>query len=189
LKTTSRAFVATVIVGALLTQAGNAVAAANGKTVDGVYLKATVRTPVQIAAFYEARGFPGNALAVLENYCFVTVVVRNRSNRVVWLEPARWSIQAGEGREISLRTLEEWSREWKSIGLPAAQQSAFQWTQLPQARDLQPNEPVGGNIAFPRFSGDFSLKMEFATGPGRDGSPIQAVFTGMDCGARRNLPK
>lgn len=186
LKTISRVFVAVVIYGMLVMQAGNAVAA-NGKTVDGVYLKATVRTPVQMAAFYEARGFPVKATALLAKYCFVTVIVRNRSNRVVWLEPAHWVVQAENGPVAAPLTPEEWSKQWDVAGLPPAQRSTFQWTQLPRSRDLQPHEPVGGNIAFRRFSGKFSLKMEFATGPEREGKPIRAEFTGLDCGTGSEL--
>ena len=163
--------------------------AVEGKTVNGVYLKATVRTPVQMAAFYEARGFPANATALLAKYCFVTVIVRNRSDRVVWLEPARWSIQASDGRVAAPRTLEDWTREWEAVGLPGAQRAAFQWTQLPKTRDLQPHEPVGGNIAFRRFTGEFSLKMVFATGPERGGAPIRAEFTGLNCDPSRTSRK
>ncbi|MGW8247036.1 MAG: hypothetical protein ACWGOV_02905 [Acidiferrobacterales bacterium] len=163
--------------------------AVEGKTVDGVYLKATVRTPVQMAAFYEARGFPVKATALLAKYCFVTVILRNRSNQVVWLEPARWSIQANDGRVVTPRSLEEWNKEWEAVGLPAAQRAAFQWTQLPKSRDLQPHEPVGGNIAFRRFTGEFSLKMDFATGPERGGTPIRAEFTGLNCDPSRTSRK
>lgn len=180
MKTTRLIDRAGILVCILLFLAGNA-NASEGKSVDGVYLKATVRTPVQMAAFYEARGFPQKATELLAKYCFVTVIARNRSNRVVWLEPARWIIRADNGRISRPLTPGEWTKLWDSVGLPAAQRAAFQWTQLPGSRDLQPHEPVGGNLSFRRFPGKFTLQMEFATGRGRDGRPIQAEFPGLSC--------
>jgi len=134
-----------------------------------------------MAAFYEARGFPVNATALLAKYCFVTVIVRNRSNQVVWLEPAQWRLEREDGQVAFPLTPGEWSELWDTVGLPAAQRAAFQWTQLPKSRDLQPQEPVGGNISFRRFSGKFTLKMAFVTGQQRDGKPVRAVFSGLDC--------
>jgi len=152
-----------------------------GQTIDGVYLKATVRTPVQISAFYEARGFPPGATALLSKYCFVTVIIRNRSERVVWLEPARWTVETEAGQVASPLTPGEWGKQWDTVELPAAQRATFQWTQLPSSRDLQPHEPVGGNLSLRRFPGKFTLKMIFATGKVRDGKPIRAEIPGLSC--------
>lgn len=157
------------------------VKADTGQTIEGVYLKATVRTPVQMSAFYEARGFPPGATALLSKYCFITVIVRNHSDRVVWLEPARWTAKTGDGRVDSPLTPEEWSRQWDRAGLAAAQRATFQWTQLPKSRDLQPNEPVGGNLTLRRFPGKFTLNMVFATGEAREGEPIRAEIPGLSC--------
>jgi len=152
-----------------------------GKTVDQVYLRANVRTPDQMAAFYEARGFPVKALEILRSYCFVTIIVRNQSNRVVWLEPLSWEISMANGNKARPMSRDDWERVWDSIALPAAQRSTFKWTQLPKSRDLRPHEPVGGNLAFRRFEGKFSLKMKFETGPERKGTPIRAEIGGLSC--------
>lgn len=181
LKTTSRICLAGYLAWVFLLISGET-AAAEGQLVDGVYLKATVRTPVQMTAFYEARGFPARATAILGKYCFVTVIVRNRSDRVVWLEPGRWTIKAEDGHVTAPMTPAAWSKEWNDVVLPAAQRATFQWTQLPKSRDLQPHEPVGGNLAFHGFTGKFALKMQFATGAMRDGRPIRAEFRGLSCG-------
>jgi len=111
----------------------------------------------------------------------VTVVIRNHSDRVVWLEPARWTVETEAGQVASPLTPGEWGAEWDQVGLPAAQRATFQWTQLPRSRDLQPHEPVGGNLAFRRFPGKFTLKMTFATGKARDGKPIRAEIPGLSC--------
>ena len=47
-------------------------------------------TAEQTAAFYEARGFPGEAIDIITTTCFVTVHVRNRSRKVIWLDTGRW---------------------------------------------------------------------------------------------------
>jgi hypothetical protein len=180
LKTTRLIGVGGILACTLFLFSGNA-SAVEGKTVDGVYLKATVRTPVQMAAFYEARGFPVKATALLAKYCFVTVIVRNRSNRLVWLEPAHWIIRSENGHISHPLTPAEWNKQWDRVGLPAAQRATFQWTQLPGSRDLQPHEPVGGNMSFRRFPGKFTLEMKFATGQERNGKPIRAEFSGLSC--------
>lgn len=136
-----------------------------------------------MSAFYEARGFPPKATALLSGFCFVTVIIRNRSDKVVWLEPARWKIQTDQGRIVSPLAPEDWGRQWDKVGLPAAQRATFQWTQLPKSRDLQPHEPVGGNLTLRRFPGKFKLKMVFATGEERDGKPIRAEIPGLSCDA------
>ena len=164
----------------LLIFAGNT-NAVEGKTVDGVYLKATVRTPVQMAAFYEARGFPPEATSLLSKFCFVTVIIRNRSDQVVWLEPSRWTIETHDNQIFSPLTPEDWSQQWDTVGLAAAQRATFQWTQLPKIRDLQPHEPVGGNLTLRRFPGKFKLKMVFATGEKREGKPVRAEIPGLTC--------
>lgn len=167
----------------------SAQAAADGQTVDGLYLKATVRSPVQISAFYEARGFPAQATTLLARHCFITVIVRNRSDRVVWLEPGRWAIRGGEGNTVTPLSPGYWERQWDKIGLSAAKRSTFRWSQLPQSRDLQPHEPVGGNLSIPRIPGDFTLDTAFATGSGGSGPVIRARFPGLRCGPGPVAPK
>ena len=160
---------------------GRGANADTGQTIESVFLKATVRTPVQMSAFYEARGFPPKATALLSKYCFITVIIRNRSNQVVWLEPARWTIETEDNRIFSPLTPEDWGQQWDTVGLAAAQRATFQWTQLPKIRDLQPHEPVGGNLTLRRFPGKFKLKMVFATGEKREGKPVRAEIPGLTC--------
>ncbi len=40
------------------------------------------RAPEQMAAFYEARGFPQNAIDLITDTCFVTVHIENKSQQV-----------------------------------------------------------------------------------------------------------
>lgn len=160
------------------------------KTVSGVVIHVRTRTPEQIVAFYEARGFPPAAQQVLANHCFIGVSVRNQSGRVVWLEPGTWKIVAkttGTGR-VSPLSEQYWHHQWDRIALPSAQRSTFKWTRLPGMRDLRPNEPVGGNLAIPRIEGKFSLDMTFVTGANRNGSILRTQFTNLQC-PRPQSPK
>ncbi len=43
-------------------------------------------TPEQMAAFYEARGFPRDAINLIRQTCFVTVHIENKSRSTLWLE-------------------------------------------------------------------------------------------------------
>ena len=178
LKTISAARLSAALGIALLTSIASA---DTGQTIEGVYLKATVRTPIQMSAFYEARGFPPEATSLLSKFCFVTVIIRNRSDQVVWLEPSRWTIETHDNQIFSPLTPEDWSEQWDTVGLAAAQRATFQWTQLPKSRDLQPHEPVGGNLTLRRFRGKFKLKMVFATGEKREGKPVRAEIPGLTC--------
>jgi len=138
------------------------------------------RTPEQMAAFYEARGFPAAAIERIKATCFVTVHVENRSRRVMWLEPHRWKITAN-GKPLARLDAAYWETQWDEIDLPRANRSTFGWTQLPAVRDLQPDEPVGGNIVLPGSTTTFDLEAYFQTGQDRRGSPIEVRFENVSC--------
>jgi hypothetical protein len=103
-------------------------------------------TPEQMAAFYEARGFPKAAIARISDTCFMTVHIENKSQGVIWLETGDWSFTSNRQPLQRLGT-DYWNRQWDAIDLPLANRATFGWTQLPAVRDLQPGEPVGGNNA------------------------------------------
>lgn len=146
-------------------------------------VKVSPRASEQIAAFYEARGFPPPAVRLVSGHCFIGVTVKNRTGNVVWLEPGRWRFVMTEKDGNDFRPLdsEYWQRRWQEIGLSPAKQATFRWTQLPKSRDLQPQEPVGGNIAIPATTGSFALELRFATGPDRSGPEIRRRFDGLRC--------
>lgn len=155
--------------------------------INGLTITVRTRTATQIAGFYEARGFPDSALELLARHCFMTVTIQNLSKQVVWLEPGRWRVEQGAESRVLLGA-EYWRQQWRKNGLSPAKQATFRWTQLPKKRDLQPNEPVGGNITLLRMSGrkpgkssQFSINAVFATGQDRLGGDIHARFQGLSC--------
>ncbi len=138
------------------------------KTREGVQIAVRPHTPLQMAAFYEARGFPVTALGELQKACFMTVSVVNLRKDTVWLQPARWEIRDQAGQPVSRLNKAYWDKKWQQHRVSAAARTAFRWTQLPPSRDLHPQEPVGGNIAFIPRNAPFSLMARFFVGVGTD---------------------
>jgi hypothetical protein len=170
------------VLGALLS--AMAAPAIHGSDTDqGLLIKVAPRTPAQIAAFYEARGFPQTALAKLSAYCFIGVSVRNNTGTVVWLQPGRWRFHAKNTKNAIVAPISSnhWRQLWREIGLPGGKQATFRWTQLPDERDLRPQEPVGGNIAMQTTAGIYDLEMVFSTGTHGDGPEIRRRFAGLRC--------
>ncbi len=147
---------------------------------------AQARTPDQTTAFYLGRGFPAAMLKEFNQSCFVTVSMRHTRPDVVWLEPARWRLRDANGRIIERRDRHYWNRVWKTINAPHASRATFGWTQLPESRDLQPDEPVGGNITIVPPTGPFSLEFRLATGKNKTGPEIVGRIEGLICQAQES---
>lgn len=139
------------------------------------------RSPEQLAAFYSARGFPESAIQSLDKICFLTAGMRNETNQIVWLELDRWRITDAEGRSVPRLTRVDWQQRWDEIGLPAGNRATFNWTQLPEQRDLQPGEPVGGNLAILPPAGPFSLVASFRTGAQKTGQVLKIQIDNLRC--------
>jgi hypothetical protein len=154
------------------------------KTLDGLQVRARPHTPLQMAAFYEARGFPTHAIRELDKACFMTISVVNLRRDIVWLEPHRWVMRDKAGRAVPLLEKVYWDKNWQRHGVPAGARAAFRWTQLPRLRDLRPEEPVGGNISFIPRNGPFSLELRFSLGADKGGSEVNMRLTGLSCGGR-----
>jgi hypothetical protein len=150
----------------------------------GVSISVAPRTPAQVATFFEARGFPEAALARLRAVCFLTVTIHNRSTDVAWLELDRWRLVEATGAERPRRSRAHWERIWEELDLPQARRATFGWTQLPESRDLQPGESVGGNIAMVPPAGEFTLEARFATGAHKDGKELRIRRAQLSCPGR-----
>jgi len=149
---------------------------------DGTEIRAQVRTPDQMAAFYEARGFPAAAIAKIRQACFVTVVVVNKGHEVLWLEPAHWEVSSSDSR-IARYDAQRWKSAFDEVNLPDANRATFRWTQLPEQRDLRHDEPVGGNLTLPPVAAPFDIVMKFDVGSDRSGK-IVVRFPGLKCSVR-----
>lgn len=147
----------------------------------GLELHAQTRTPDQMVAFYTGRGFPSAMLEPISHVCFLTVSMRHTRRDVVWLEPSRWRILDGAGNAVNRLDRDFWNRVWDTMQAPPASRATFGWTQLPESRDLQPGEPVGGNITIVAPSGAFSLEVRFSTGRDKMGPDIVGRIDGLVC--------
>lgn len=138
------------------------------------------RTPEQMAAFYEGRGFPKQAIEATRQYCFITVGMRNISKTMLWLDLGRWRIYNKQG-VIARTSRDQWKQKWEQLKVPLANQATFNWTLLPETRDLHPDEPAGGNITLQPTSEPFTIEAVFATGNDRKGKPLVIKMENVRC--------
>lgn len=143
-----------------------------------------LHTPEQMAAFYEARGFPQEAIQRLGETCFVMAHVENRGQQVLWLESKNWRFVTATG-ELQRLDRSHWDAVWDEIDLPQASRSTFGWTQLPEERDLQPGEPVGGNLILPATEQSFTLEADFHTGNHKRAGMVSVRFENLHCAKDR----
>ncbi len=167
----------TALLTALLTLPWLPAAAAGAAAVK---LEFKPRTPEQMSAFYEARGFPDAMIKPLHEQCFITVRVTNTGDDVVWLDLGKWVFTAN-GKRIRRYHRNDWLEKWQQMGMPAAHRSTFRWTLLPETLDYQPGESEGGNIILPRVEGSIHLHTVFATGRDKKGPPLQLDFDNLTC--------
>jgi len=155
-------------------------ASANAARDNRVDIKFTPRTPEQMSAFYEARGFPAPMVDLLAKQCFITVRVHNTGRDTLWLDLSQWHFSS-RGKDIPRYHRNHWLPLWNEMNVPLANQSTFRWTLLPEMLDYQPDESEGGNIILPQVKGPFSLTAVFASGPDRRGPPITLRYDNLRC--------
>ncbi|NOZ11751.1 MAG: hypothetical protein GXP09_12030 [Gammaproteobacteria bacterium] len=147
----------------------------------GLKLRIAPRTPDQILAFYTARHLPEVAVKHLVAACLITVSVRNRSQKVVWLEPGRWRFVFDDGQSAERLDRQYWDDLWQQLKVPLGSRATFGWTQLPESRDLQPGEPIGGNMVLKRTDKTFSIEVRMATGKDKKGAEIVLRIPNVKC--------
>lgn len=111
-------------------------------------LSVSPRTPEQIGAFYEARGFPKHAVALLKQQCYLTIYFHNTSSSTIWVDLANWRFSTAEG-ELQRLDRAYWKKRWEVLGLAQRFQSTFRWTLMPESLDYRPDEREGGNLILP----------------------------------------
>lgn len=144
----------------------------------GMVFSVGMRNTEGVTAFYAARGLPKPMLDTIAQTCFVGVGILNERNDTLWLELANWRFIDQSGREVKRITRPEWDARWDRMNAPYAGRASFDWTQLPESRDLQPSEPVGGNVAVIAPNGEFSLIARFRTG---SGEVLEITVPGLHC--------
>ncbi|MBN4080581.1 hypothetical protein JYT31_02845 [Beggiatoa alba] len=143
------------------------------------------RTPEQMAAFYEGRGFSKAMIKQLEQQCFITIGIRNKSQQIIWLDLSNWRFTSTNGKLQRLnRTY--WKSLWKKMDIPLSHQSTFRWTLLPEELDFRPNEHEGGNITLPYSKTPFTLHARFETKADKSGQPIIIEIKNLECASNES---
>lgn len=151
---------------------------------DRLVVNLTPRTPQQIAAFYEARGFSDAMIGILREHCFITVFIENKTRDILWLDLDHWQFSNGDG-PIVRRDRHHWKARWQNMDVPLAHQSTFRWTLLPEQLGFLPDEREGGNIILPRDDQPITLSARFDTGEQREGEPIEVKLENVRCAGNR----
>lgn len=145
-----------------------------------LHIEIVPRTASQMAAFYEARGFPPAMIEALKASCYMTVRIKNTSPMVIWLDLAQWHFTAGD-TVLHRYHRNEWLQRWKNMHIPLRFQSTFRWTLLPESLDYQPGEEEGGNVIIQRTREPVSLSASFPTGQDRQGKPYRVKLDHLRC--------
>ena len=140
----------------------------------------TPRTPNQMGSFYEARGFPKNMLDVLKKQCYITIGIRNKSDRKIWLELSNWTFSSA-GKPLKREHRDYWKKRWQEMNIPLNKQSTFRWTLIPEKLDYLPGEEEGGNILLPFTKGFISVRATFSTGENKQGKKITIITDKLFC--------
>ncbi len=150
-----------------------------------VSIRIFLRSPEQMAAFYEGREFDKLAIQRISATCNVTVILKNKTADILWLVLDDWQFSRDDSPIHRLKR-SYWSAEWDKINLSQAHRSTYGWTLLPEERDLYPNEGVGGSVTLPSQSQPFSLRFHFATGRNKQGKVKSITINHLSC--QQNLP-
>jgi len=145
-----------------------------------VKMRIITRSPKQIAAFYEGREFSKAAIKETNQFCFPAVIVINKTSDTLWLNLDNWTFVNGDNPIKRIRR-DYWKKRWLAINLSNAHQSTFGWTLMPEIRDLQVDEGVGGSIPIEMQSQPFTLHARFKTGQDKHGPEISVIMHNIPC--------
>lgn len=158
----------------------NAISKKSALTVENQQLRLRFlpRSTSQMAAFFEARGFPSVMRERLSEYCFFTVIIKNKMNAALWLDLADWNFMAQQ-QTVARLPRSVWPPIWKELNIPLASQATFRWTLLPETLKFYAHESEGGNIILQKTTQRFLLKARFATG--EDKEPMLVTLHNLQC--------
>lgn len=145
-----------------------------------IYMRFIYRSADQLAAFYEGREFPKTAINRITQSCYVTAIIKNKTDDVLWIELDNWVFK-NKDKTINRYERSYWLKQWEDVKLKPAHRSTFGWTLMPESRDLLPGESVAGNITIPMQTQHFSLTINFVTGKDKKGKVKTLQFNDMRC--------
>lgn len=140
----------------------------------------TPRTPEQIGAFYEGRGFSKAMINILKQQCFLTVIIKNKSRNILWHDLSNWNFTSSN-KNILRYNRAYWKNKWQKMHIPLAHQSTFRWTLLPESLDFRSNEAEGGNIILPYTNTPVTLRAVFKAKADNSGKPVNIKINNIRC--------
>jgi len=147
-----------------------------------VTVRVIPRGKENISAFHQGRGFPQFALDEIAKVCYVTVLMRNHSEKVHWLELDNWRFFSDD-KAFKRLDRKYWKDQWSRLGLALSYQSTFGWYLLPEQRDLHHDEPVGGSITLVDTRQPFSMELRFRVGQDKAAGEKVLRFDNLKCEA------
>jgi len=181
---TLQAILLTVVLAMLCVSFQSVALSAEKKTIeyedDDLLFRVYRRSPKQIAGFYEGRGFDHKAVNEIQKYCSIAFIVKNKSNDVLWLELNKWRFES-KGETVIRITRPFWASLWQKINIPQSHRSTYGWTLMPEIRDLQKDEGVGGNVPLPMLTEPFTIIASFSTGQKKDGKIKTVTIKNVRC--------
>lgn len=141
------AAIASLSVGSLL--------AVNGYAMDGiawshrteqgsVTLTANPLGGISRSAFYEARGFPAEAIRPYAQACAFSFGMQNNGTATLTTRLADWQAIGRDGRRVALRLPDSWDAGFEKAGVPPAARIAFRWAQFQAENTFEPGDWIMG---------------------------------------------
>lgn len=147
---------------------------------EDIVVRVIPRNKENIIAFYQGRDFPQRSYDEINKVCYVTFLIRNKSQTIHWLELDNWRFI---GKEEGFKRLdrEYWKQRWTELKLPQSFQATFGWSLLPEVRDLHHDEPVGGSTTLTFSKKPFDVELVFKLGQNKDKGEKRVRFNDIQC--------
>lgn len=130
----------------------------------GMSLRLVQRLPIQSRAFFLARGFSKQQVAIVAQSCIFQTVFKNVSNESENPSPLTYNLNEWQvihnGKAGKMKLREQWEQEWIKDNVKKAQRLAFEWALYPTTQTYKPGDYNWGMSAFNLKPGEiFNLKL------------------------------
>jgi hypothetical protein len=153
----------------------------------GIALRLVQRLPIQTRAFFLARGFKHEQAERIAQSCVFQTVFKNISHQTEHPSTLTYNLHdwivIHNGKQLGMKTREDWAREWRSENVAIPVQLAFEWALYPTQQQYEPGDYNWGMSIFNLKPGSkFDLKIVWR----QFGEIKTAVITDMQCAADIN---
>ena len=143
----------------------------------GVSMQLVQRLPDQTRAFFQGRGFTGEAADIIGRACVFQTIFRNDGTEPITYDMDEWYLFF-KGRDLPVQTRERWEKRWQVEGVSQAARIAFRWSLLPTRQRFEPGDYNWGMTSFGLLPGEtFDLTLSVTL----NGNPVTGVIPGIVC--------